>query len=341
VCPQDGGVAEKHRSLIGTEETNVQARRILFQSIKILVSLALIVFLLYKISPSKLAAHLRGVNPFVLSAGVGVFFLSSFLGSIQWHLLLRAGSIEIPFSKSFRLYFVGLFFNNFLPANVGGDAVKIYDVARIGNDPYQVFAITLLDRIIGITGLCILAVAASCIALGRGGGYRIISYLIIFIACIAPVFALVLNRRLSGGVRNLFGRIQFRGLGERFHYVFGQLGSFARLRALLGRLTLLAVVVQSMRVATHILVGTALGVDLAPMALVYFYVFVPLLGLVMILPISVNGLGVREGTGVLLFAQIGISSEQALLMEFITYVVMVLVSLIGGVFFLVRHVRSE
>ena len=60
-----------------------------------------------------------------------------------------------------------------------------------------------------------------------------------------------------------------------------------------------------------------------------------------ILPISLNGLGIREGTGVLLFTQIGISKEQALLMELITYVVMVIVSLVGGVFFLVRHFRRE
>ena len=319
----------------------MQIKRLLIKKIKIVVSLALIIILLYKISPSKLAVHLRGMNPIVLSVSVAVFFLSSFLGSIQWHLLLRAGGIQITFSQSFRLYIVGLFFNNFLPANVGGDVVKIYDVTREGNDPYQVFAITLLDRIIGITGLCILAIAASFILLGRGGAYHIRIYLIIFIGCIAPVFTLVLNKRLSSSVRKLFGMIKFRGLGDRFDMIFRQLGSFAHLRSLLAKLTLLALVVQFMRVATHILVGKALGVELAPLDLVYFYVFVPLLGLVMILPISLNGLGIREGTGVLLFTQIGISKEQALLMELITYVVMVVVSLVGGVFFLVRHFRRE
>lgn len=319
----------------------MQVKRLLLQLMKILVSLVLIVFLLYKVSPSKLAVLLGSMNPIALTASIAVFFVSSLLGSIQWHFLLKAGGIQLDFSKTFRLYFVGLFFNNFLPANVGGDAVKIYDVTRVGNDPYQVFAITLLDRIIGITGLCILALVASFILLNGGEVHNARIYIIIFIGCIAPVFALALNKRLSSSVRKLFGMITFRGLGERFDTVFRQLGSFRRLRTLLAKLTLFALVVQFMRVATHILVGKALGIELGISDLVYFYVFVPLLGLVMILPISLNGLGLREGTGILLFTQIGISKEHALLMEFITYVVMVFVSLIGGVFFLTRHLRRE
>ena len=69
-------------------------------------------------------------------------------------------------------------------------------------------------------------------------------------------------------------------------------------------------------------------------------VFVPLLGLIMMLPITINGLGLREGVGILLFARIGFSEEEAFLMEFITYVVMVGISLIGGVLFLKRQIAE-
>ena len=74
--------------------------------------------------------------------------------------------------------------------------------------------------------------------------------------------------------------------------------------------------------------------------MLHFFVFVPLLGLIMMLPISINGLGLREGAGVLLFTRIGLSEEEAFLMEFLTYVVMVGVSLIGGIVFLRRQISG-
>ena len=319
----------------------MKAQKALLQAVKIVVSLGLIIFLVVKISPGRLATQLRQVDPFYIAAAIAVFFLSSLLGSVQWHLLLRAGGISLPYRTTFRLYFVGLFFNNFLPANVGGDAVKIFDVARVGNDPHQVFAVTLLDRVIGITGLCILALTASFILLPGSHVVNLKIYIVIFAGCMVPVLALALNRRLSHWVRRLFSRIRLWGLGRRFEMIFDHLHSFRSLRLLLGKTILLSLVIQFMRVATHILVGRSLGIEFEPLGLLYFYVFVPLLGLVMILPISINGLGVREGTGVLLFTNIGLSEEQAVLMEFITYAVMVAVSLMGGFFFLRRNLRRD
>jgi len=319
----------------------VNVRKLLLQLLKIAISAGLLVFLLTRISPDRLLPVLKGIHWAYLLLAVGIFFLSALFGSFQWFLLLGAGGIGLPFGKTFKLYFVGLFFNNFLPANVGGDAVKIYDVSKIGNDPYQVFAITLLDRVIGITGLCLLAIAASVILLGLGGIEELSIYIFVFIGCIVPVFALVLNRRISGWIKRMFTMITWWGLGKRFGSIFEHLGGFRRLRILLGRLTLLAIFVQFLRVATHIAVARALGIAITPEMFLYFFVFIPLLGLIMVLPISINGLGVREGAGVLLFTRIGFLEEQALLMEFLTYAVMVTVSLVGGFLFLIRHVRGE
>lgn len=315
----------------------MSGKKALMQFIKIAVSVGLIVFLFYKLSPSNLLAHLERVKPWQILASAAVFFASVVMGAYQWHLLLKAGGIALPFRKTFKVYFVGLFFNNFLPAGVGGDVVKIYDVSRVGNDPYQVFAVTMLDRVIGIAGLSVLALVASFILMGKGGLYNLRLYVVIFIACVAPVLALILNKRLSRGVRRLFGRITVGGLGGRFDAVFRHLGEYRRLRLLLLQLTALAMGVQFLRVVTHVLTAQSLGITVTPLGFLQFFVFVPLLGLIMILPISINGLGVREGAGILLFTQIGFSKEEALLMELMTYAIMVVVSLLGGVFFFQRN----
>jgi uncharacterized protein (TIRG00374 family) len=316
-------------------------KRNLLQLFKIVISVGLITFLVWKISPGKLIPHIRNMNLAYLLVAVAVFFASTLLGSLQWNLLLNAGGVRLMFPKAFQLYFVGLFFNNFLPTNVGGDAVKIFDVTRSGNDPHQVFAITLLDRVIGISMLCILALIAALLLLPTGRVYNLPLYILVFIGCITPIMLLALNRRLSRAVRSLFGRINLWNLGERFDTIFNHLGSFRTFRFLMLKLSLLALSVQFLRVATHVFVGRALGIELDSVNLLSFYVFIPLLGLIMVLPVSLNGLGVREGTGILLFTTVGFSNEQALLLEFITYVVMVVVSLAGGIFFLKRHIKQE
>ena len=314
----------------------MSGKRILIQLIKIAVSIGLITFLFHKLSPQNLLADLSRVSPWRLVIAAIIFFASVGLGAYQWHLLLRAGSIALPFAKTFKVYFVGMFFNNFLPAGVGGDVMKIYDVTRVGNDPHQVFAVTMLDRVIGIAGLCVLALIASFILLAGSGLDNLYLYIVIFAGCVAPVLALIMNKRLSRGVRRLFGAITLWGLGGRFDAIFRHLGEYRRLRMLLVRLTVLAMVVQFLRVVTHVLVAQSLGIAVTDLSFIQFFVFVPLLSLIMILPISINGLGVREGAGILLFTQIGFSKEQALLMELITYAIMVMVSLVGGLFFVQR-----
>ncbi|MDD4856788.1 MAG: lysylphosphatidylglycerol synthase transmembrane domain-containing protein [Candidatus Krumholzibacteria bacterium] len=315
----------------------MKGRRILIQLVKLGVSLGLIAFLFYKLSPEDLLSNLVRVKAWQIVASTAVFFASIVMGAYQWHLLLKAGGIVLPFAKTFKVYFVGIFFNNFLPAGVGGDVMKIYDVTKVGHDPYQVFAVTLLDRVIGIAGLCVLALAASFILLPGAKLQNLGLYTVIFAGCVAPVLALIMNKRFSRGVRSLFGRIRLWGLGVRFDSIFRRLGEFRRVRVLLVQLTILAMGVQFLRVVTHVLVAQSLGIDITPLSFLQFFVFVPLLSLLMILPISINGLGVREGAGILLFTQIGFTKEQALLMELMTYAIMVATSLLGGFYFLQRN----
>lgn len=300
------------------------------------VSAGLIIYLLGRKSPGELAVYLKDIDPLLMVLAVLIFFSSSLLGAVQWHILLRAAGVDLPFGKTFRLYFTGLFFNNFLPANVGGDAVKIFDVVRTGNDPHKVFAVTLLDRVFGITGLCLLALGASIFLSAGGSASYDKIYILVFLACLVPIFLLALNKRISGSFRTIMGKIQWWGIGERIDQVLSHLGGLINLRSMSIRLLALTLLIQALRVATHIFIGRSLGIDISTMSAIHFFVFVPLLGLIMILPVSINGLGLREGAGVVLFMQIGIGEELAVLMEFITYVVQVAVSLLGGIFFILR-----
>jgi uncharacterized protein (TIRG00374 family) len=306
-------------------------------ALKVAVSTALMVFLLNKISISNLVRLISGIDFRIFAAGIGCFFLSNLLGSFQWHQLLGASGIRMSFGQAFRFYFVGLFFNNFLPANIGGDAVKVYDVTRMGSSVYQVIAVTLFDRLLGVFSLCLLAAIATVYLARTDQSLPYVVYLVLFVACMLPALALYFVKSLGSLVRRIVRIIRPLSLDSRISSILDYLSEFKGRRRLVGRLVGLSVVIQALRVMTHVLVGLGLGITLNFTVLCQFFVFVALLGLAMIPPITINGLGIREGLGILLFANAGLGETDAFAMEFLTYVGSVAVSLIGFVFFLTRR----
>jgi len=306
-------------------------------TVKIVVSASLMAFLFHKIPNHEIVSLARRADRGLLLAATLVFFLSNVAGWFQWHTLLRASGVGLERGRTFRFYNVGLFFNNFLPANIGGDAVKVYDLAREGESPYRIIAVTLLDRLLGVFSLCVLAVVADLLLLGRNGAMPHALYLGVFIACMIPALGFYFYRPLGNWLRRSVLRLRILSLDARITAVIDHLSPFRGRDALLTRLVLFSMLIQAMRVLTHVLVGMALGIAMTPLVIAQFFVFIPLLSLAMIPPITINGLGIREGLGILLFSEAGIGPADAFVMEFATYIISVLVSLLGFVFFMTRR----
>jgi hypothetical protein len=316
---------------------NGRTRTIVRWTVKIAVSASLMAFLLHKIPAHEIMALARRADRRLLLTATMVFMASNVAGWFQWHALLRSSGVDLPTGRTFRFYFIGLFFNNFLPANIGGDAVKVYDLTREGESAYQMIAVTLLDRLLGVFSLCVLAVVAELLLVGRAGGMHHVLYLGVFIACMIPALGFYIYRPLGNWLRRSVLKLRALSLDARMTAIIDHLSPFRGRRGLVTRLVLLSVLIQAMRVVTHVLVGMAIGIRMTPLTVAQFFVFIPLLSLAMIPPITINGLGIREGLGILLFAEAGILRTDAFVLEFSTYIISVVVSLLGLVFFLARR----
>ena len=305
--------------------------------IKVAVSAGLLLFLLGKISIEGLVELVRTLDWSFITLAMFVFFCSNLIGTLQWHLLLRSSGVELAFPRAFRLYFVGLFFNNFLPANIGGDAVKVYDVTRIGTSVYQVIAVTLLDRLIGIFSLCLLAAISGLFLMKYAPVDSLGLYVVIFAGCMIPLLGFYFIEPLGRLLRRIIALLHPLSIDKKGTSILDTLSKYKAKKTFVMRLILLSLVIQGLRVSTHILVGLAIGISIDFVIVGLFFVFVPLLSLAMIPPITINGLGIREALGILLFAQAGIDSTNAFALEFLTYLVSVSISLLGLVFFLTRR----
>ncbi len=205
---------------------------------------------------------------------------------------------------------------------------------------YQVAAVTILDRVIGIFSLCLLAVAAAVVLMVAKSAGGLWLYILIFLGCMTPALGFYFFKPLSRVLRWLVRAVFPRSWGQGGSSILDYLGEFKLKRRLILALMLLSVVIQAMRVLTHVLIALALGIPVDGFVFGLFFVFVPVLSLAMIPPITINGLGIREALGIVLLAQAGIGRTDAFAVEFLTYVVSVVISLFGLMFFVGRRPPS-
>jgi uncharacterized protein (TIRG00374 family) len=270
----------------------------------------------------------------VLAAAL--FLLSNLIGSWLWARLLRAQGVSIPYPKAASYYFVGLFFNNFLPSNVGGDIARMSDARKHADHMSPVFSATLMDRLIGVVSIGFLAVLASIAELKQLHLHAIFAVtLAVFLLAVA-FFASIFNRRILEAFEWPFRAIGAHKVELAIARIMDDLHSFRSEGGALAAAFVASTLVQISRIYVHYLVGLALGVRIS---VAYYFLFVPVLAALISLPISLNGIGVREGAAVVLFQLAGLTREQAFSIPFLTYVVSVLISLLGGLIFISRTPR--
>lgn len=302
---------------------------------KISISVLLVVVLVYKVGWENLVTQFRAVNPTLLTASVLIILVSNVLQAWQWRILLAAQDIHLPWSQVIVVYFAGIFFNNFLPANIGGEILKIYDVGRKTGNRRAVFAATFFDRLMGMLVLGALAVLFSFFALHISeldavflmvGGF--------FLLIMGGTFAL-LNQRSSQFMVDLFNFLTRHIVARQIQAIRDAIFLYNDKIVLLRWLGLLSLVIQFLRIIVHYVIALALGIT--NISLIYFLIFIPILGVLMLMPISISGFGVREWAGMLLFASVGVPAAQAVSIEFIAGVANLVAALLGGIVFLVKN----
>jgi len=304
--------------------------------LKITVSLALFAYVVAKVSPGNVWAAVKPADPGLLAAAAALFLFSSLVGSWLWGRLLRAQGVAIPYRKVASYYFVGLFFNNFLPSNVGGDIARITEAARHSGRVSPVFSATLMERLIGVLAIGFLAVVASVAAFPRLRFYGIYAALVAVFLLALAAFLSIFHRRALHVLEWPFRAVGAPAAAAAVERLFDDLHGFKDQGGALLAAFLASTVVQISRIYVHYLVGLSLGVRIAAG---YYFLFVPILAALVSLPISMNGLGVREGASVVLFGLAGLTREQAFAVPFVTYLVSVVISLLGGLIFLSRPPR--
>ena len=313
------------------------ARRLGDPALKLLVSGGLLWWLLSRSDLEAFAGVLGRTDAALFAAAAGFFVLSNALGAGQWYLLLRGQSLAVSPGQTAVAYWVGVFFNNLLPGNIGGDAVRIYDVRRLTGATGRAAAATFMDRFIGLFSTCFLALGA-CALVADVRGPGLVTLLGTVWLSLAALLAMGLSRRLGRRVRRFLDLLLPRRPGEVVERLRSRIAVYREQTGLLAAAWAVSLGVQFSRILVYWAAGLAVGLEAG---LRYFIGFQPAAAIVAALPISVGGLGVREGVLVELFDGVGVEESLAFAASLLGYAAGLSASALGGVAFVLRRTRPR
>ncbi|MBI4729499.1 MAG: flippase-like domain-containing protein [Acidobacteria bacterium] len=309
------------------EETPARRRAPLKLALRVAVGGAVIGFLLSRGDPRALARAIGDSRPGYVAAAFGVFLLGVAVSALRWQVFLRPLGILLGAPTVLRLYFVGMFFNAFLPTGIGGDAYKAARLRRGPGTLAPALASVLLDRLAGLMALGAIGLVAVAVRAGAGdfGGpsrARVVGLAGLLAAGSITAGALV----VAFGDRFLRGR-EGTGMLSRLGRAISAVCRGGRDRRAAATGGIYGIAFQALVMVSQVFLARALRLDVPVAGLVAVVV---LSSLASMIPVTINGLGFREGAYVWGFGAYGTAHDSALAFALLVLAVLLATSAVGG-----------
>ena len=308
--------------------------------IKLFVSGALLAYLILNADLTTLWVSLSNAKIGYLLGGFLLFYVHFLIGAFRWRLIANLHGAKKPVFFYFVSFMVANFFNNFLPSTIGGDVVRLYDTWRAGTSKTGAAATIFADRAVGLMILAVIAVAG---AIGfRNQGFMSfeiqIALLLIILGLVAVVFILFYPPNWWMRVMINASEHRLKIVSKLAHIYIETAEEFKEAKGTLLAALVLSFLLHSNIVISYYLVGTAIGLDLG---LSVYFSTIPLALIIMMIPISINGIGLREGALTLLLGIYGVSVAQALAFSWAFYGLTLIQGVLGGLVYLVRKNKLD
>jgi len=277
-------------------------------AIKIILSLALLWFVLGQIDPDRLLGLLHRYDPWWLIIAFVLYNLSKIIASFRLNYYFKDLGLRLSQWQALRLYYVGMFYNLFLPGGVGGDGYKIYLLQKYHNPGYKpLVAATLLDRLSGLVALLFLAGALFLFSSYAKLFPWLVWLDIVCLVALYPIF-LLLHKRL-----------------------------FGRFTTYLWQTTLLGLAVQMVQLLSAYAIIQALPTQVP---LIDFLTLFLISSVVAVLPLTIGGVGAREFTFLYGMKLLGLDPSSGIAFSFLFFLISALSSGLG-IFFIHKPYSNE
>jgi uncharacterized membrane protein YbhN (UPF0104 family) len=298
--------------------------------IKIIISIGILAFLFNRVEVGVLWEQFRRIEIIIIVFGFAILFIQCTLSSFKWKVILSIENKSVPYLFLLKSYMIGNFLSLFLPSSFGGDLYRIYALKKYSTDYLQNTSSVLFDRITGLFALLSISILSFALFFRNVIDVRIMA---IYVSAIIVFWVMTTHWFI-----NFFEKFE----SKLVQFPRRILISFSRYRSNIPvLLTTLGIsfFFQSNIVFLNKVYVAALNIDIG---ITYLFMVIPLVYLTEALPISINGLGVREGAFVFFLNQAGFTSEQGLALGLLVISMRYVFAVsVGGSLFFVEMIRTR
>ncbi len=304
---------------------------------KFLVSALFVTILVKTISFQEVVKLFSSLNVYYLVLLLLLSYVMILESCLKWQILLKAKGIRVPLPSLVRLYILGYFFNNFLPSMVGGDSARGLLLGRRLKRVTDVFLSIFMERFTGFLALILFTATAVIVnhPLVRVGNLR--SIVIVLLAGALILVVLVFSRKSFGILMGLVPE-KFEKLRDKLDTLHVSLLEFSHHKGDFACVLFLSLLFHFLTGVNLYYACLALNYEVGFLEMIVVTPFIVLLSLV---PITINGIGLWEGSFVLFFSLLGIPSSLALSAALLLRLKTLLVSALGGLFYLQESRNDE
>jgi len=303
-------------------------KRILFAS-RIVVSLILLIYLFSKIDIVSILTAMKSAKLHMLIFPFFLIAVGFIISALRWQILLNAQNIKISLWKLVRYYLEGSFFNNFLPTTIGGDIVRTYEVSKSSVSITQSFTIIIVERLTGIFALIVYALLGLQFRDSQFGNIHLVWMVgVVFLVVLIILASAVMlqgGRMIENTRAGLFSKV--RGvINKTFHTLY----FFRDKKKALFKALFLAFILQFNVIIFFYIISYSL--DIRP-PFYYFLIIIPLIHVILMFPVSINGIGIRENAFIFFLSKIGICTATSVALSWLGFAMVLIYAVFGGIIY--------
>ena len=308
-----------------------------FQTIgKFIVFFGIILFVFYQLKDKSFNELIFLVDWWVLIFAALLLLIRNVIGAIRWKVLLEVYSDSKPnFSNLIKYYLIGNFFTLFLPTSVGGDIARIYYLNLETNQLQRSISSVLLERITGVLSIIIFMIVSLIIGISEIVNiYSVLSIIMIIIIIVISAWY------VSTTSWEWLFQIPFipKSLQEKIVNFLVSFQDYFHKPKNISFALIFSMIFQLANIGYYYLISIAIGED---KKFVYFLLLIPIVWIVSLLPISLGGIGIREGSYIALFSLVGMSYQSTSMVSLLNLILLIVQGVFGGVVFLVQGTKLE
>lgn len=289
--------------------------------IKFALSILMVWIVFRSVNFENLRTTFLSMSPITVVLVVVGYTVGQLISSVKWWTIAHRGGIKTPYPTALKAYFIGMFLNCFSFGMLGGDAARGILVAQGLPKKTEGIASVIADRVHGLTVLSCIALVTSAIMGTDRVAPGLIQLLLLLVAgcsvgwLVGPWLLLKLPFVSSSKIGRKLGQV---------------MEIFPRDPRTLVSITLLSIVFHLLQISLHAVMAAGMGIDISFTTLL---LVIPFVNIVCSLPISWNGLGVREKayTYFLTAAPAIVTTEQAVTFGALWLLAVTVSSAIGGI----------